>query len=143
MVRDFEDFVDGLVKEGLGFSGRQMVRFRDVRPSRPPLLLTVTNVSHGRLEVIDLTDPAFADVEIARAVRASGGFPGFFQPMDLPGMREGRCFADGGMVANFPLWVLLGHLPRQAPAVPPFRVVRGSPLDTRGAACVRRCGGCR
>jgi predicted acylesterase/phospholipase RssA len=101
----FEDFVDGLVKEGLGFSETQMVRFRDVPASRPPLLLTVTNVSHGRLEVIDSTDPAFAEVEIARAVRASGGFPGFFQPMDLPGMREGRCFADGGMVANFPLWV--------------------------------------
>lgn len=101
----FMEFVDRLVREGLGVPGDSMVRFRDVKTNRPPLLLTVTNVSHGRLDIIDSTDPAFADVEIARAVRASGGFPGFFQPIDLPGMGEGRCFVDGGMIANFPLWV--------------------------------------
>ena len=115
----FTDFVDMLIREGLELSGPGMARFRDVPPGRPPLLLTVTNVSHGRLDVIDSTDRAFGDVEIARAVRASSGFPGFFQPTDLPGVGEGRCFVDGGMVANFPLWAFsasfrerLGHDPR-------------------------------
>ena len=98
------ELIDRLLKEGLGLSGPSMVRFRDVKTNRPPLLMTITNVSHGRLEVISSADPAFADVEIARAVRASSSFPGFFQPLDLPGMREGRCFVDGGLISNFPLW---------------------------------------
>ena len=102
----FIDFVDKLVKEGLGIRQTSLVRFKDVPKghARPPLLLTVTNVSHGRLEIIDSADPAYANVPVALAVRASAGFPAFFQPIDLPGMGEGRCFVDGGMIANFPLW---------------------------------------
>jgi predicted acylesterase/phospholipase RssA len=102
----FVDLIDNLVKEGLGIQQNSLARFGDVPKDRyrPPLLLTVTNVSRGRLEVIDSTNARYQDVPVALAVRASGGFPVFFQPIDLPGMGEGRCFVDGGMVANFPLW---------------------------------------
>jgi predicted acylesterase/phospholipase RssA len=102
----FVDLIDSLIKEGLGIRQTSLARFGDVPKNRyrPPLLLTVTNVSRGRLDIIDSTDPLYQEVPVALAVRASGGFPAFFQPIDLPGVADGRCFVDGGMVANFPLW---------------------------------------
>jgi predicted acylesterase/phospholipase RssA len=103
----FVDFLEGLLQEGLGLRQERAVMFGDARrraARRPPLLLTVTNVSRGCLELIDSTDASYDSVSIAATVRASAGFPLFFRPIDLPGTAAGRCFVDGGMVANFPLW---------------------------------------
>jgi predicted acylesterase/phospholipase RssA len=109
----FKAFIERLVREGLKIplERPQPVIFADVNagdnrrgPRRPPLLLTATNVSRGKLELIDSTDPVYANMSIADAVRASAGFPLFFEPTDISGAGNGRCFVDGGMIANFPLW---------------------------------------
>ena len=89
------------------------VRFSDVEQKmrasggifyRPVLLLTATNLSQRRLDLISSADPRYADVPIAAAVRASAGFPVFFRPRELPDCPGGGWFVDGGVIANFPLW---------------------------------------
>ena len=49
---------------------------------------------------------ASADIEIAAAVAASIAIPGFFQPVQLPGLTN-TLFADGGLVSNLPAWTFL------------------------------------
>lgn len=71
---------------------------------RPVLLLTATNLSKRRLELISSADPRYADLPVAAAVRASAGFPVFFRPHELPDCPGGGWFVDGGVVANFPIW---------------------------------------
>jgi len=101
----FQEFIEGQVKHGLGIrSARRPVTFGDVNDGRPPLMLMATNVSRGSLELIDSTDRDYRNLSVAKAVRASAGFPGFFMPVDLEGVGAGRCFVDGGMISNFPLW---------------------------------------
>jgi predicted acylesterase/phospholipase RssA len=103
-----------LLCRGLGMPdlGRP-VRFSDVdqrmRASggayyRPVLLLTATNLSQRRLDLISSADPRYANVPVAAAVRASAGFPVFFRPRELPDCPGGGWFVDGGVIANFPLW---------------------------------------
>lgn len=72
---------------------------------RPPLILTATNLARGRLELIKSYDDAFRNVPVAAAARASASFPFAIRPRDLPQMPDGGTFADGGITANFPLWV--------------------------------------
>lgn len=75
------------------------------RNYRPPLLITATNLSRKRVEVISSIDKNYEHLSIAKAVRASAGFPVFFSPVDLRyGPGEGGWFVDGGVVANFPMW---------------------------------------
>jgi predicted acylesterase/phospholipase RssA len=73
---------------------------------KPPLLLTATNLSTKRLEVISSIDQRYAEVPIAKAVRASVGFPVFFTPQEIPQCPGGGWFVDGGLVSNFPIWTL-------------------------------------
>ncbi len=107
MLRDRPDVPADLRPEGL-------LRFRDFadlaekdpeRSYRPPLLLTATNLNTRRLELISSLDDRYLDVPIAKAVRASAGFPVFFRPLELPGAPDGGgWFIDGGVVSNFPIW---------------------------------------
>ena len=83
---------------------------RDADLYFPPLILTATNLSTGRLTLIKSYDERFGDVPIARAVRASAGFPFFFRPVEMAFLdEEGRevegRFVDGGVISNFPAWV--------------------------------------
>lgn len=73
---------------------------------RPPLLLTVTNLTRRRVELVSSLDTRYAHVSIAKAVRASAGFPVFFTPLEMAECHEGKgCwFVDGGLVSNFPMW---------------------------------------
>lgn len=75
----------------------------------PALILTATDLCTGRLLLVDSTDPRFADVPVARAVRASGGFPLFFRPVEVelpdpddPAVRRTHSLVDGGVICNFP-----------------------------------------
>jgi hypothetical protein len=74
---------------------------------KPPLLLTATNLSKKKLELISSVDIRYANVPIAKAVRASAGFPVFFTPTEMPECPEGGgWYVDGGLVSNFPIWTL-------------------------------------
>lgn len=84
--------------------------FAAVAGSRPlpPLFLPVTNVTKRRLELVCSIDKDYAGWSIARGVRASAGFPGFFQPVSLGQSGEESYYVDGGIIANYPAWVF-GH----------------------------------
>ncbi len=73
--------------------------------ARPPLFLTATNLSYGRLELFSSIDPACDQVPIASAVRASAGFPVFFRPIEIPQAPGGGLFVDGGVISNYPVWI--------------------------------------
>lgn len=82
-----------------------VMRARRDSAYHPPLLLTATNLTKGRLEIINSVDYKYANVPIAKAVRASAGFPVFFTPQEMPeGPYGGGWFVDGGLVSNFPMW---------------------------------------
>jgi NTE family protein len=71
-------------------------------PTVVPLKIVVTDVSRGRLEVLDrFTTP---NVKVAEAVAASIAIPFAFEPALIPSFRPGL-FADGGLVSNLPIWV--------------------------------------
>jgi predicted acylesterase/phospholipase RssA len=97
----------------------------------PALTLTATDLSTGQLLLIDSTDERFADVPIAKAVRASGGFPLFFAPVEveLPDpnsseIRRVHSLVDGGVICNFPAYVFSRRLRREqfgnAPIYQPY-----------------------
>jgi hypothetical protein len=86
----------------------------------PALTLTATDLSTRQLLLIDSTDPRFADVPIAKAVRASGGFPLFFTPVEVelpdtndPGIRRVHSLVDGGVICNFPAYVFSRRIRRE------------------------------
>lgn len=78
-----------------------------------PLILTTTNLTSRALILIRSYDDQFQALPVARAVRASAGFPVFFRPVELacPGL-EGW-YVDGGMISNFPAWVFSRELRRR------------------------------
>jgi NTE family protein len=72
-------------------------------PTVIPLKIVVTDVDRSAVEVFD-TETA-PDVVVAEAVAASIAIPLVFRPARIPSFRPGR-FADGGLVANFPVWTV-------------------------------------
>ncbi|MDY3555754.1 patatin-like phospholipase family protein [Gemmata sp. JC717] len=70
-----------------------------------PLFLTATNLRARNLELFDSIHPTYAHVPVARAVRASAGFPFFFQPVDIEYPDRDESYVDGGVVCNFPAFV--------------------------------------
>lgn len=73
---------------------------------RPPLVLTATNLSYGRLDLIRSFDVKSQSIPVAAAARASGTFPMAIRPREIPeAFPDGGTYVDGGVVANFPLWV--------------------------------------
>ena len=98
----------------------------------PPLILTATNLTTGKLVLINSFDDAFADVPIARAVRASAGFPLFFRPVAITrvaesgGMEQGW-YVDGGVIANFPAWVFSTELRGRMNEIEAFSHLAGRP----------------
>lgn len=84
----------------------------DAKEYFPALTLTATDLSTRQLLLIDSTSGRFADVPVARAVRASGGFPLFFTPVEIeladeddPDIRRVHSLVDGGVICNFPAYV--------------------------------------
>lgn len=70
-------------------------------PTVIPLKIVATDVDQGTLELFDAHRTP--DVVVAEAVAASISIPIAFRPALIPSYRPGR-FADGGMVANLPIW---------------------------------------
>ncbi len=118
--------------EWLGVGPQQPITFghilrllENAKAFFPALILTGTNLSTGELVLFDSTDDRFQDVSIAKVVRASGGFPLFFEPVEIslpdlpdpdtgisPGTVTTHSFADGGVICNFPGFVYAGRDPR-------------------------------
>src|ERR1019366_6245401 len=82
----------------------RMMRAKGGQFYRPPLLLTATNLSRRKLEVISSIDPSYRRTPIAAAVRASAGFPIFFRPRQFGEGLNKEWFVDGGVISSFPLW---------------------------------------
>lgn len=115
---ELENTIDRLIRRGFGaIAGlpppNQQLTFGDVftlmernrgQFFRPPLLLTATNLSRRRLELINSADESYARMPIAAAVRASAGFPVFFRPRAFGEGLVREWFVDGGVIANFPIW---------------------------------------
>ena len=71
----------------------------------PPLFLTATNLRSRKLDLFDSTADEVARFPVARAVRASAGFPFFFAPVDVEHPARDDCYVDGGLICNFPAFV--------------------------------------
>lgn len=112
-----EQVINGLIRKGFGNPSElppenDPVTFGHVHAMmkrsrgfyRPPLLLTATNLSRRRLELINSDDPRYHEMPIAAAVRASAGFPMFFRPRAFGDTLNRQWFVDGGMISNFPIW---------------------------------------
>ena len=75
-----------------------------------PLILTATNLDKRELILISSYDNSFSEFPVARAVRASAGFPVFFRPIDFTSGDLSGCYVDGGVIANYPAWVFSRRL---------------------------------
>jgi predicted acylesterase/phospholipase RssA len=113
-----EEFVEELLREALikrscNDLPKAPLTFGDIRKlseSRddlyfPPLLLAATNVGTQNVELINSLDEKYDGVSVARAVRASSGYPVFFRPVEMPELKHASWFIDGGVISNFPAWV--------------------------------------
>ncbi len=67
------------------------VRVRDLKLSRPALILNTTNLQTGKVCRIEAGSDS--DLPLGLAVAATAAFPGVYAPVDLPGARVG----DGGI----------------------------------------------
>jgi predicted acylesterase/phospholipase RssA len=94
---------------------------------RPPLLLTATNLTRQRLEIISSVDEKYMNVPVAKAVRASAGFPVFFLPRELPECPDGGWFVDGGVVSNFPIWAFSDAFRYKVQESPIYRRLSAKP----------------
>jgi predicted acylesterase/phospholipase RssA len=91
---------------GLPYAVPDQVTFRVLGRGWPtvlPLKIVATDVDRGELEIFDADSTP--DVVVAEAVAASVAIPLVFRPATIPSLRPGR-FADGGLVANFPIWAV-------------------------------------
>ncbi|VTR94015.1 patatin-like phospholipase family protein : : Patatin [Gemmata massiliana] len=71
-----------------------------------PLFLTATNLVTRQLELIEFPNPNYFCLPVARAVRASAGFPFFFRPVnETYGDTRYASYVDGGVICNFPAFV--------------------------------------
>lgn len=117
-----EEFVDDLLRSSprlrdmvgrgdeLTFGAVRKRLSEDDRFFVPPLVLTATNLTKRKLALIGHLDETYSNVSIARAVRASAGFPVVLHPVRMPTSTEDHWFADGGMVSNFPAWIFTRSL---------------------------------
>ena len=111
----FERRIDTLLKRSAQFrhsverrpAGRSddPLTFGEARaccPNLPPLFLMITDLGGGELVTASSIAQEWQGVSMARAVRASAGFPGLFRPVQVGPYTH--C-VDGGVVSNVPTWV--------------------------------------
>ena len=97
-------FVKDLPPTPLTFLDIRVLNGRYPTAYFPPLMLAATNLGTQNVELINSIEPAYEQVSISRAVRASAGYPVFFRPVELPGLANPSWFIDGGVISNFPAW---------------------------------------
>lgn len=114
---DLEDWVDDLLTR------KGVRKFKDVEQKGRKLKITASDLTEKRLLVLpdDLVDFATDPDEfcIAPAVRMSVSIPIFFEPVrwkDLQGKEH--LVVDGGLLSNYPMWLLDDG--RKAPDYPVF-----------------------
>lgn len=93
----------------------------------PPLLLAATNLGTQDVELINSLDQRYENVSVARAVRASAGYPIFFRPVDLPGVTPTSLFIDGGVISNFPAWAFSDEFREKLHASETYRALAYRP----------------
>lgn len=122
--RNFELEIDRLLRQGIkrlelpvpvpppGKDNGRLLTFGDFRRLGaahdwpfPPLFLAATNLRSRQMDLFDSTNPAYDFLEVARAVRASAGFPLFFRPVDIHFPNQDASYIDGGVICNFPAFV--------------------------------------
>lgn len=122
--KSLEEQIDKWIRESPAFKGRiggaaeKPITFGEAHDAMvnaatsggnfvPALFLTVTDVFTGNVKLINSFEKQYSDISIAKAVRASAGFPLFFRPVSIPsaGSEERSWHIDGGVIANFPTWV--------------------------------------
>ena len=101
------------------------------RPALLPLMLAATELRSRRLELFDSTEADYDDMPVARAVRASAGFPFFFRPVDVarPAGAPNRyeSFVDGGVICNFPAFVFAESFRRRMLRLPDYNAAATRP----------------
>ena len=107
-----------------------------VRSYRLGLLITATNLTNRKLEVISSIDSKYDNMPIASAVRASAGYPVFFRPIEIEGSPDGGWFVDGGMVSNFPSWVFSSAFRKQLGEYKVYRTLASKPWINIGLRVV-------
>jgi predicted acylesterase/phospholipase RssA len=138
-----ESLIDRLIRSSPQFQNYReelpqdrLLQFRDVRELThrhpddcvfPSLFLTATNLRTLQLELFNTVQDKYLNVPIAKAVRASAGFPVFFRPVEIPQAPEGGWFVDGGMISNFPSWVFSHEFRRQMADSEDFRALASRP----------------
>lgn len=90
---------------------KRMARFGDVKEGGRELKITVSDLTDRRLLIMpdDLadmgTDPD--SFPVAEAVRMSVSIPVFFEPVRWrDGNGRGHLLVDGGLLSNYPMWVV-------------------------------------
>jgi NTE family protein len=85
-------------------SSQARLLFRDLDPAIvPPLRIIASDID--RQSPVVFSRERTPDVAVAKAVAASIGIPFFFRPVQLTLEGEKRTLVDGGLVANFPVWI--------------------------------------
>lgn len=106
--RFFEEWLRKLLaqKDKRTFGDLVMPAYADDPRYRYRLQVIAADISRGKLLVLpgDIQDYGEKpdDLDIARAVRMSMSIPFFFEPVQL----KGNTIVDGGVLSNFPVWLL-------------------------------------
>ena len=104
----FEPFRDELGAAPLTFGAVRELQRKHPASAKldvVPLILTATNLTSRRLVLITSYQAKFYGLSIAKAIRASAGFPVFFRPVEIEGGEDPGWYVDGGVISNFPAWV--------------------------------------
>lgn len=103
------DYLEQWVGELL--SRRGVRDFNDIKNKGRILKITASDLTAGHLLILpdDLAELGIdpGSFSVASAVRMSTGIPIFFEPMRLrDGEGKVHLIVDGGLISNFPIWVL-------------------------------------
>jgi NTE family protein len=78
--------------------------FSDLDPTKvPPLRIIASDVE--RQSPVVFSRERTPDVPVAKAIAASIAIPFFFRPVEIEVDGARRTLVDGGLVANFPVWI--------------------------------------
>jgi NTE family protein len=111
--------------------------FSDLDPTRvPPLRIIASDVD--RQSPVVFSRERTPEVPVAKAIAASIAIPFFFRPVQLDIDGTTRTLVDGGLVANFPVWIFDDARRRRRADPTPiigFRLLerKDAPTDSRSS----------
>ncbi|MDR2518829.1 MAG: patatin-like phospholipase family protein [Spirochaetaceae bacterium] len=115
------------VKTGID-SGQGLLRLFEELTGGKTFEETAIPFRCNAVDMVSGEETVFKTGPVARAMRASMSFPGFFAPL----IDGGRCFMDGGLADNMPVWIARSEGFKQVLAVDvvAFQTARLSSLKT-------------